>query len=153
LPHAKAAKAAKEKTSGKMMTEDDISKVILDAAFKVHTVLGPGLLESVYEISLAHEVRKKGLPVARQVPIPIIYDGIKFEEGFRADLVVGDLVIVELKAVELLTKMHSKQLLTQLRLSNKRLGLLLNFSAMRLKEGLVRVVNGLPSTHDEPVTL
>ena len=131
------------------MTEDEVSRIILEAAFKVHTVLGPGLLESVYEVVLAHEIRKRGLKVERQVSIPLVYDGIRFEEGFRADLIVAELVIVELKAVEILTKAHSKQLLTQLRLGNKRLGLLLNFSALRLKEGIARIVNGLPNPNVE----
>ena len=91
-----------------------------------------------------------GLEVERQVTVPIVYDGIQFEVGFRADLIVNDLVIVELKAVEALTKVHSKQLLTQLRLSKKRLGLLLNFSSLRLKEGIVRIVNGRPNRVDDP---
>ncbi len=116
------------------MTENEVSRMILDASFKIHSELGPGLLESVYEVTLAHELKKAGLTTERQVPIPIIYDGIKFEVGFRADLVVHDLVIVELKAVEALTNAHRKQLLTQLRLSKKRLGLLLNFSCGRLKK-------------------
>ena len=133
------------------MEEDEITGKILEAAFKVHTELGPGLLESVYEVTLAHELRKMGLVADRQVPIPIVYDGLQFEVGFRADLIVNDMVIVELKAVEALTKVHSKQLLTQLRLSRKRLGLLLNFSSLRLKEGIVRVVNGpLSKPHDPP---
>ncbi len=132
------------------MTEDDISRKILDASFKAHTELGPGLLESVYEVVLTHELRKVGLSVERQVPIPTVYDGIQFEAGFRADLVVHNLVIVELKAVEALTNAHRKQLLTQLRLSGKRLGLLLNFSCVRLKEGIIRVANGLPAKHDDP---
>ena len=131
------------------MTEDEVSRIILEAAFRVHTVLGPGLLESVYEVVLAHEIRKRGLKVERQVSIPLVYDGIRFEEGFRADLIVAELVSVELKAVEILTKAHSKQLLTQLRLGNKRLGLLLNFSALRLKEGIARIVNGLPNPNVE----
>ena len=135
------------------MTEDELSRTILDASFKVHTELGPGLLESVYEVTLAHELRKAGLTAERQVPIPIIYDGIQFEVGFRADLVVHDLVIVELKAVEALTNAHRKQLLTQLRLSKKRLGLLLNFSCARLRDGVVRVVNGLPIERHDPPSL
>ena len=132
------------------MTEDDIFRKILDASFKAHTELGPGLLESVYEVVLAHELREMGLSVERQVPIPIVYDGLQFEAGFRADLVVHELVIVELKAVEALTNTHRKQLLTQLRLGRKRLGLLINFSCARLKEGIVRVANGLPTKHDDP---
>ena len=127
------------------MTENEVSEKVLGAAFKVHTALGPGLFESVYEVVLAHELRRRGLEVERQVPIPIHYDGITFEEGFRADLIVGGLVIVELKAVETPTKAHHKQLLTQLRLSGKRLGLLLNFSVAHLRDGISRIANGLPS--------
>ncbi len=125
-------------------SENQLSKIILDAAFKVHTATGPGLLESVYEVMLAHELRKSGLRVERQVPIPIRYDDLVFEEGFRADLLVEDKVIVELKSVEKLTAVHPKQVLTQLRLSGKRLGLLINFGEARLKHGIERVVNGLP---------
>ncbi len=126
------------------LTENQISKIILDAAFKVHTRTGPGLLESVYEVTLAHELRKAGLQVERQVAIPIRYDDLTFDEGFRADLLVENKVIVELKSVEQLLKVHSKQLLTQLRLSDRRLGLLINFGEVHLKNGIERVVNGLP---------
>jgi len=126
------------------LTENQISKIILDAAFKVHTRTGPGLLESVYEVTLAHELRKAGLQVTRQVAIPIRYDELTFDEGFRADLLVENQVIVELKSVEQLLKVHSKQLLTQLRLSDRKLGLLINFGEIHLKNGIARVVNGLP---------
>ena len=125
-------------------TENELSKIILDAAFKVHTRTGPGLLESVYEVTLAHELRKAGLRVERQVPIPIRYDDLTFDEGFRADLLVEGKVIVELKSVEQLARVHSKQLLTQLRLSDRKLGLLINFGEVHLKNGIERVVNGLP---------
>jgi GxxExxY protein len=125
-------------------TENQIAKIILDSAFRVHTKSGPGLLETVYEVILAHELRKQGLQVQRQVPIPIRYDELVFEEGFRADLLVGDKVIVELKSVEALAPVHGKQLLTQLRLSNHRLGLLINFGEVHLKNGIERIVNGLP---------
>ena len=128
------------------MKEDEVTGKILEAAFKVHTALGPGLLESVYEVALAHEVRKMGLEVERQVDIPIVYDGLRFEVGFRADMIVNGSIIVELKSVEALTKVHAKQLLTQLRLSKKRLGLLLNFSSLRLKDGIIRIVNDPPSS-------
>src|SRR2546428_11278576 len=124
--------------------ENQLSKIILDAAFKLHTRTGPGLLESVYEVILAHELRKQGIHVARQVPIPIHYDDLTFEEGFRADLLVEDKVIVELKSVEKLLPVHSKQVLTQLRLSQRRLGLLINFGEVHLKNGIERIVNGLP---------
>ncbi len=125
-------------------TENELSKIILDAAFRVHTKTGPGLLETVYEVLLAHEIRKQGIRVQRQVPIPIHYDELIFEEGFRADLLVEDKVIVELKSVEQLSRVHSKQVLTQLRLSGRRLGLLVNFGETRLKHGIERIANGLP---------
>lgn len=125
-------------------TENQLSKLILDAAFKVHTTTGPGLLESVYETTLAYELRKAGLQVERQVPIPIHYAELIFDEGFRADLLVEGKVIVELKSVEKLAPVHSKQLLTQLRLSDRRLGLLINFGEVRLKDGIQRVANGMP---------
>ena len=126
------------------LSENQISKIILDAAFKVHTGTGPGLLETVYEVALAHELRKAGLRVERQVAIPIRYDELTFDEGFRADLLVEGRVIVELKSVEELARVHSKQLLTQLRLSDRKLGLLINFGEIHLKNGIERVANGLP---------
>jgi GxxExxY protein len=126
------------------LTENQLSKAILDAAFKVHTKTGPGLLEMVYEVALAHELRKQGLNVLRQVAIPITYDELTFDEGFRADLLVNGKVIVELKSVEQLQRVHSKQVLTQLRLSGHKLGLLINFGEVRLKDGIERIVNGLP---------
>lgn len=129
------------------MFENQLSKIILDAAFKVHTKTGPGLLETVYEVSIAHELRRQGLKVERQVPIPIRYDDLVFDEGFRADLLVEDKVIVELKSVEQLARVHSKQVLTQLRLSDRKLGLLINFGEAHLRHGIKRIVNGLP---DEP---
>ena len=127
-------------------TENELSKIILDAAFRVHTKTGPGLLETVYEVLLAHELRKQGIRVERQVPIPIHYDELTFEEGFRADLLVEDKVIVELKSVEQLVRVHSKQVLTQLRLSGRRLGLLINFGETKLKNGIERIANGLPES-------
>ncbi len=123
--------------------ENEIAERILDAAFKVHTALGPGLLESVYEVILAHELRKIGYSVERQHPISISYDGLKFDEGFRADLLVGNLVIVELKSIQALNSVHAKQVLTQLRLANLRLCLLINFGEEHLKNGIKRVANGL----------
>ncbi|HCP91875.1 MAG TPA: GxxExxY protein, partial [Spartobacteria bacterium] len=99
------------------MSENEIAKQILDAAFVVHTKLGPGLLESVYEVVVAHELRKKGLVVERQKPMPITYDGVRFDEAFRSDLLVDSKVIVELKSVEALSALHAKQVLTQLRMS------------------------------------
>ena len=126
------------------LTENQIATAIIDAAFVVHNRLGPGLLELVYEIVLSYELRKRGLENERQVPVSILYDGIRFEEGFRIDLLVDRKVIVELKSVEELTKVHRKILLTYLRLADKRLGLLINFGAPVLKDGISRVVNGLP---------
>ena len=125
------------------MTENEISKHILDAAFKVHTQLGPGLLESVYEVAMAHELRQAGLKVERQAPITISYDGVIFDEGFRADLLVQDSVIVELKSVESLKPVFAKQLLSYLRLADKKLGLLINFNEESLKNGIKRIANGM----------
>ena len=133
--------------SNTSLSENQLSKIILDAAFKVHTRTGPGLLETVYEVVPAHELRKQGLHVERQVPVPIRYDELEFEEGFRADLLVEGKVIVELKSVEKLVPVHGKQVLTQLRLSGHKLGLLINFGEVRLKDGIERIANGLP---DEP---
>ena len=124
------------------MTENEIARQILDAAFAVHSKLGPGLLESVYEVVLAYELKKKGLTAERQKPMPILYDNIRFDEAFRSDLVVNGKVIVELKSVEALLPVHAKQLLTQLRLSDLKLGLLINFGAAHLKNGIKRVING-----------
>jgi GxxExxY protein len=125
------------------MTENALSKVILDSAFRVHSTLGPGLFENVYEVILAHELRTQHLQVARQVPIPIVYDGFVFEEGYRADLIVEGSIIVELKSVEALLPVHWKQLFTQLKLKGFRLGLLINFGNEHLKNGIRRIVNNL----------
>ena len=124
--------------------ENDISGDIIDAAYKVHTRLGPGLLESVYEAVLAHEIAARKHNVERQVPIAIRYDDLVFDVGFRADLLVDGLVIVELKSVEHVLPVHKKQVLTYIRLANKRLGLLLNFGADRIKDGITRLVTDLP---------
>lgn len=131
------------------MNENEISKIVLDAAFNIHTKLGPGLLESAYEAILAYEIRRRGLVVQRQVSIPIRFEGLTFEEGFRADLLVEDKLIVELKSVDRLVPVHGKQVLTQLRLSEKCLGLLINFGEMHLKNGIERIANNLPDgNHD-----
>jgi len=129
--------------------ENDIARSIVDAAYRVHSQLGPGLLESVYETILAHEIEKAGLEVAKQVPVPVIYDSIRFDEGFRIDLLVEDKVVVELKSVEQVLPVHKKQLLTYLRLADKRLGLLVNFGASLIREGIQRVVNGLPEQENQ----
>jgi GxxExxY protein len=125
------------------MHENPISKEVVDAAFKIHTKLGPGLLESVYEVILTHELKKRGLRVQRQLPVPIIWDDIRFEEGYRLDLMVEDKVLVEIKSVEKIDPVHKKQLLTYLRLMDKRLGLLINFNEEVIRTGITRVVNGL----------
>ena len=124
------------------MSENEISKHILDAAFLLHSKLGPRLFESVYEVLLAYELRKKGLTVERQKPMSIVYDGIRFDEAFRPDLVVDGKVIVELKSLEALSAVHAKQLLTQLRLSGLKLGLLINFGQAHLKNRIKRIING-----------
>ena len=125
------------------MHENDIAKDIVDAAYTIHTALGPGLFESVYEVVLAHELKKRGHDVVRQKPIPIRYDGLQFDGGFRADVIVDEAVVVELKSVAELSRVHYKQLLTYLRLMDKRLGFLINFGEAYIKDGLHRVVNGL----------
>ncbi|HRG00791.1 MAG: GxxExxY protein [Bacteroidia bacterium] len=123
--------------------ENDISYDIRGAAFKVHTELGPGLLESVYETALTYELKQKGYEVKNQIGVPMIYADIKMDVGFRLDILVNDLVIVEVKSVESLTDVHHKQLLTYLKLSNKKLGLLINFNSSSLKESIVRIANNL----------
>jgi len=125
------------------MTENEVAKEIVDAAYKIHTTLGPGLLESVYQAVLEYELRKRGLRVEADQPIPVVYEGVHLEVGFRADLIVENKVIVELKSVEAVHPVHKKQLLTYLRVANKRLGLLINFGAFLIKDGISRVVNGL----------
>lgn len=125
------------------MTENEIAREVVDAAVHVHRALGPGLLESVYETVFAHELQKRGLRVRRQVPIAISYEGVNFDEGFRADLIIEDKVILELKSVESLSGSHKKQIQTYLKLSGLKLGLLLNFNAAFMKDGIVRSVNRL----------
>jgi GxxExxY protein len=125
------------------MTENELAKEIVDAAFHIHTALGPGLPESVYDTVLAYELGHRGLRVVRQQPIPVVYKDVRIDTGFRADLVVEDKVIVEVKSVENLAPVHKKQLLTYLRLADKRLGLLINFHVALIKDGIARVVNGL----------
>lgn len=124
------------------MNENDIGKIIVHTAIQLHKEVGPGLLESVYEALLAHRLQKAGLRVERQVVIPIIFDGVRFEEAFRADLLVEGKVIIELKSVETIAPVHQKQLVTYLKLSGLKLGYLLNFGAATMKEGIQRVING-----------
>jgi len=125
------------------MTENEIADRVMDAAFLIHRELGPGLLESVYETVLAKVLNDNGLEVQRQSPVPVTFRDMIFEEGFRADLIVGKKVIIELKSVERIQPVHSKQLLTYLRLTGCKLGLLINFGEYLLKDGFKRVVNGL----------
>jgi GxxExxY protein len=125
------------------MTENAVAKEIVDVAYRIHTVLGPGLFESVYEAVLASELEKRGLQLARQQPIPVVYEGTRFELGFRADLVVEDKVIVEIKSIAEIAALHKKQLLTYLRLADKRLGLLIDFNVILIKDGITRIANGL----------
>ena len=126
------------------MTENEVAKQIVDAAYRIHTTLGPSLLESVYETVLAYELETRGLHIVRQQPIPIAYQGTRIEVGFRADLVVENKVIVEIKSVEALAPIHKKQLLTHLRLADKRLGMLINFNVTLIKDGITRIANGMP---------
>ena len=123
------------------MEKDELTGQILGVAFRVHTVLGPGLLESVYEVALAHELRKAGLLVATQVEMPVVYDGVRLDLAFRADMIVESIVILELKSVEALAPVHSKQLLNYLRLSGLKTGLLINFNTISLKDQLIRLSN------------
>ena len=125
------------------MRENEIVTTILDSAFEIHRNLGPGLFESVYETILAHSLEKEGLTAERQKSIPITYNGLEFDEGFRADIVVENTIIVELKSVESISAVHKKQLLTYLRLADKRLGLLINFGEALLKNGIYRIANNL----------
>jgi GxxExxY protein len=129
------------------MTENEIATIVVDAAYTIPKHFGSGLHETVYEVTLVHELRKRGLQVERQKVIPIQYDSITFEEGFRADVIVEDKVVLELKAVEGTHPVHKRTLLTYLRLMDKRLGLLINFDVELIKDGILRVVNGLPEDY------
>jgi GxxExxY protein len=125
------------------MTENEIGKIVVDAAIPVYRRLGPGLLETVYEAILAHDLDRRGLRVERQVRVPLQYEGLSFDEGFRADIVVDDKVILELKSVERTTAAHKKQIQTHLRLTGCKLGFLLNCGEALMKSGISRAVNGL----------
>ena len=124
------------------MNENEIGKIIVNSAVTLHKELGSGLLESIYEVILAHELEKCGLAVERQVSIPIEYHGISFSEGFRADIIVEQKIIIELKSVETINKSHKKQLLTYLRLAGYKLGYLLNFGEALMRDGIHRIING-----------
>jgi len=126
------------------MNENELSKVVLDVAFKIHKKLGPGLFESVYEAIMAYELMNEyGLNVHRQRPIPVIWKDVKLELGFRSDLIIEEKLIVEIKSIEALAPVHAKQVLTHLRLTNIKLGLLINFNEELLKNGIKRIVNNL----------
>jgi GxxExxY protein len=124
------------------MTHNEIGTHVVDCAVSLHTETGPGLYETVYEVVLAHDLQTCGLRVARQVPVPIALRGVKFDEGFRADMIVEGKVLLELKSVESVTKAHKKQVLTYLRLTGLKLGYLLNFGEALMKDGITRIVNG-----------
>jgi len=124
--------------------ENDVARVIIDCAFRIYRELGSGMLESAYEAVLAFELTQRGFHVRLQVPVPLIWNGLQVKECFRADMVVNDLVLVELKSVENLVPVHKKQVITYLRLTGLRLGLLINFGARVFQEGVQRLVNGLP---------
>jgi GxxExxY protein len=125
------------------VTENEIGDTIIASALKVHTALGPGLLESAYETCLLYELQKQRLPVQQQVLIPVRYEDFTIDNGYRVDLLVGDRVVVELKALEAILPVHRAQLLSYLRLGRFKLGYLLNFSVARMRDGIVRLVNGL----------
>ncbi len=120
---------------------EEIAKIILDAAYQVHTALGPGLLESVYEACLVYELRLKNIKVKSQLSLPVIYKGIEVDSGYRLDILVEDCVIVEIKSSDIITPVHCAQLLTYLKLTNIRLGLLLNFNVVHLRNGIKRIIN------------
>lgn len=126
------------------MDENEIGRIVVDTAIAMHRELGPGLLETVYEVILTRELKNRGLSVKRQQSIPIEYAGLKFDEGFRADIIVEGKVIVELKSVETINSVYKKQLLTYLKLTGMKLGYLLNFGETLMKGGITRIVNGLP---------
>ena len=123
---------------------NELTEAIIGAAMEVHRTLGPGLLESAYEAVLAYELEKRGLRTVRQQAVPIVYQGTRIEVGYRADLIVEDSVIVEIKSVEAVVPLHKKQLLTHLRLADKRLGLLINFNVALIRNGITRIANGMP---------
>ncbi|MDN3620576.1 GxxExxY protein [Polaribacter undariae] len=125
------------------MTENEISKIVVDKCYQIHIALGPGLLESVYEEILYHELKKENLKVERQKVLPVFWDKIKLELGFRADLIIENKVILELKSVAKIEPVHPKQLLTYLKITNLKLGLLINFNEALIKNGITRIVNSL----------
>jgi GxxExxY protein len=127
------------------MKENEITQKILDICFNVHTKLGPGLFESVYSAVIMYELKKTGIVAQSDVPVPVYWDEIKLDVGFKADIVVENKVIIELKSVEVIAPVHKKQLLTYLRIMDKKVGLLINFNNVRLKDGITRIINGSDS--------
>ena len=125
------------------MTENELAKIIVNIAFQIHTKIGPGLLESVYEEIMVHELVKLNLQTERQKPIPVYWNHLKMDVGFRADIIVENKVIVELKSIEIINPVHPKTLLTYLRMTNLKLGLLINFNEELIKNGITRIVNNL----------
>lgn len=125
------------------MTENEISAVVVDVCYKIHVKLGPGLLESVYEVILFYELTKRGLFVERQKSLPVIWDGIKLDIGFRTDLIVENKLILEIKSIEKITEVHAKQVMTYLKITKMKLGLLINFNVPLIKFGITRIVNNL----------
>jgi GxxExxY protein len=134
--HAKAQRTQR-------MNENDIGKIVVDSSISIHRELGPGLLETVYEVILTDELRNRGLEVERQVPVPITFRGHQFEEGFKVDIIINQIVILELKSLEKINNAHKKQLLTYLKLTHMKLGFLMNFGEVLMKDGIYRIVNGL----------
>lgn len=125
------------------MTENEISKIIVNTCYHIHTQLGPGLFESVYEEILSYELKKEGLNIERQKTIPVIWKEVKMEQGFRADLIINEKVLIEIKSIESIAPVHQKQLLTYLKLTDIKLGLLVNFNEALIKNGIQRIVNNL----------
>jgi len=125
------------------MTENEISSIVVDVCYKIHVKLGPGLLESVYEAILYHELTKRGLRVERQKALPVVWDEIKLDIGFRTDLIIENKLILEIKSIEKITEVHAKQIMTYLKITNIKLGLLINFNVPLIKFGITRIVNNL----------
>ena len=124
------------------MTYNKLSGLILEVAIDIHRRLGPGLLESVYQAILAHELAKRGMNVQKEIPIPLVWDNLRFDVGFRVDLISNEMILIELKCVEMVSVAHKKQMLTYLRITGKKLGLLINFGEATLKDGFSRIING-----------
>jgi len=132
------------------MRENELAKIVVDVAYQIHRRLGPGLFESAYQAIMAYELRLRGLHVETEVPIPVVWGEMQLEIGFRADLWIERMLLVELKSIEALAPVHKKQMLTYLRLTNTRLGLLINFGEELIRDGIMRLVNGLPDEMHRP---